>query len=190
MAKIAICGGIGSGKSAVSSILRSLGAKVIVADEVNAQLLTEPSYVREIANTFPSVVHNDSINKKELAEIVFSNEKERAKLMSLAHSRIFERMMQESEICKISFFEIPLMTLCPISFDLIWFVSASREKRIERIVARDGVSIERAKRLIDLQSNEMILKKKADLIFENDGDIDILSERVRVEYCHILEQFS
>ena len=54
MVRIAICGGIGSGKSAVTSILRDLGAKVVVADEINAALLSDSDYVREVSNTFPT----------------------------------------------------------------------------------------------------------------------------------------
>ena len=116
MFRVAICGGIGSGKSAVTSILRDLGADVVVADEVNAELMTDPLYVEKINHIFPSVVHNHCINKKELASIVYRDEKKRRALMDLAHPLIYERMFAKYKESKLVFYEIPLFSESAFTF--------------------------------------------------------------------------
>ena len=190
MKKIAICGGIGSGKSMVSEILRGKGAFVISADAVNAELLRDPSYIALIENTFPEVVHNNQINKKELARLIYRDERSRETLMGLSHPLIFERMIERAKGHPIAFFEIPLMTKCPISFDRIWFVSASMDDRVKAIVLRDGVSEEYARRVIALQSEEDRVVKRADVVLVNRYDRRSLEEQVEGEYCSILRDFS
>ena len=185
--RIAICGGIGSGKSTVSQILRGLGAKVVVADEINAQLLQEPSYIDVIRNYFPACVHNNVINKKELAALVFQNEESRELLMRLAHPILFERMAEEAKGNDVVFFEIPLLSKCNLTFDSIWFVAAAYQDRIRAIVKRDDVSEERAKRVISLQSDEENLRAKADIVIQNRFDFEELKAQVKTLYCSILD---
>ena len=190
MKKIAICGGIGSGKSMVSAVLRESGAFVVSADEVNAELLQEKEYIALIENTFPQVVHNNQINKKELARLIYSDEKSRERLMELSHPLIFDRMLRKAEGEDIVFFEIPLLTKCPIRFDSIWYVSASVEKRIVAIVRRDGVSEEYARKVMSLQSDEDKLVERADVVLVNDYDEGRFVAQVKLQYCSILSQFS
>ena len=188
--RVAICGGIGSGKSLVTKILRSLGAKVVVADEVNAELLSDPDYVVLIENTFPSVVHNKVINKKELADIIYRDETKRRLLMSLAHPRIFERMFAKYPNSSLVFYEIPLLSDSERSFDRIWFVFSDTAIRVPRIVRRDGVSEEYALRVIDIQRGEEKLRKVADDVIDNNGDIDVTCRKVKTLYYSILSQLS
>lgn len=189
MMKVAICGGIGSGKSAVSAILRSLGAKVVIADEVNAELLSSPEYIEELSHIFPTAVHDKIVDKKELARIVFSDEKERGKLMRLSHGKIYAAMLKKAEGEKLAFFEIPLMSKCPLTFDLIWFVKADREDRVIKIVERDGVTEERARRLVELQSDEEKMERNANLVICNQYDFQCLKDRITKEYYSILSHF-
>ena len=190
MMRIAICGGIGSGKSAVSSILRSLGAKVLIADEINAELLASPDYIDALSHIFPTAVHNHIVDKKELSRIVFSDEKERVKLMELAHGKIYSLMMKKSEGEKVVFFEIPLMSMCPLTFDSIWFVKAKKEDRILKIMARDDCSKDRAERLVELQADEEKMEQKADYVICNNYEYSCLKDQVASKYYFILEHFS
>ena len=190
MFRVVICGGIGSGKSAVTRALRSFGAKVVVADEINAELLTDPNYIREIEHRFPSVVHNMVINKKELADLVYHDEKKRAELMSIAHPLIFAKMLSLYPNEKVVFYEIPLFSKAEIKFDRVWYVDAPVEVRVRRIMARDGVDESRARRIVELQKGEDSFSSSADLVLKNDGDLDRLRELVKQEYCYILDRFS
>lgn len=190
MIRIAICGGVGSGKSTVSRILRDLGAFVVSADEINAKLLSDLNYIKEIENIFPSVVHNNQINKKELAEIVFQNEESRARLMALSHPIIFDKMLAAARGQRIAFFEIPLFSKCKIGFDSVWFVSADLKDRIDAIMRRDGVTKAFAERVLFLQAEEEKCADRADVILRNEFDFEGLKAQVKVEYCSILKQFS
>ncbi len=188
--KIALAGGIGSGKSLVTKILRDLGAKVVVADEVNAQLLLDPEYVALIAHNFPSVVHNNVINKKELANIVYHDEEKRRLLMDLAHPRIFQKMLSAYPEEKVVFFEIPLLSESKVKFDQVWFVDAKIETRVARICSRDHVTEDYARNVISLQKGEAAIRDNATVAISNDADCDALRERVKALYCSILNQFS
>ena len=188
--KIAIAGGIGSGKSLVTRYLRELGAKVVVADEVNAELLQDAEYIALIANNFPSVVHNNAINKKELADIVYHNEEKRRLLMDLAHPRIFRKMFLKYPDSKIVFYEIPLLAGAEDKFDRILYVDAPIDDRLARIVKRDNVSEEYAERIVSLQKGEYEMLDKATYVIFNNSSAEELQRRVKALYCSILEQFS
>ena len=190
MLRVAISGGIGSGKSAVTAILRSLGAKVVVADEVNAALLLDPSYVDRIADIFPSAVHNHSIDKKELASIVYGDESKRRLLMDVAHPLIFDRMFAAYSDEPIVFYEVPLLSECRDRFDLVWYVDAEEGDRVRRIMDRDGVSEERAKRVVFLQRAEDSIRDTADVVISNRYDPDDLRKTVTEQYYLILKRFS
>ena len=190
MLRIAIGGGIGSGKSAVTQILRGLGAKVVVADEVNAELLLDEGYIERIANIFPAAVHNHRIDKKELAAVVYADEGKRRLLMQLAHPLIFEKMFAVAPGEKVVFYEVPLLSECVDRFDRIWFVDADDDLRVKRIMARDGVDEDRARRLIFLQREEDKLKEIASVVLPNTLNISDLRKMVEEQYYLILRHFS
>ena len=71
--KIAITGGIGSGKSLVLECIKELGYPVFSCDMIYKELLQTPKFARKIAELFPSCVKNNEIDRKELGNIVFNN---------------------------------------------------------------------------------------------------------------------
>ena len=184
--RIAIAGGIGSGKSLVTKFLRELGAKVVVADEVKSELLKDPEYVALIAHNFPSAVNNNVINRKELASIVYSDEGKRQLLMSLAHPRIFVKMLSAYPESKVVFYEVPLLAKSKALFDQVWFVDADVDSRIARVVARDNVTEAYAKRVIELQKGEDTMRDKATCVIANNAGPEELREQVKALYCSIL----
>lgn len=188
--KIAIAGGIGSGKSAVTAILRSLGAKVVVADEINKELLTDPSYISLLANYFPDCVHNNVINKKELAACVYRDEGKRKELMAISHPKIMQRMLSLYPDCDLVFYEIPLLSEVDYPFDLVWYLACDESTRVARIVNRDQIDPKLAKHIIHLQKGEENVAARADLVIRNQGDLNALRELVTQEYCSILRKFS
>ena len=93
--RIAIIGGIGSGKSEAMKTAAELGFSTLSADEINSGLLQSPDYINEIAVAFPTVVASGSVDRKKLADIVFSDEIELKKLNAIAHPNILRRIATE-----------------------------------------------------------------------------------------------
>jgi dephospho-CoA kinase len=109
--KIAITGGIGSGKSTVSNILKVKGYPVYSCDEIYAELVNSKIYIDEIKKVFPTAVKQGKIDKKCLAEIIFSDKQERTRLNEIAHPLIMQTLlarMNESD-SQIVFAEVPLL---------------------------------------------------------------------------------
>ena len=193
--KIAITGGIGSGKSTVSSILRDKGYPVYSCDQVYADLIHEEQYINELKKTFPTVVKKGEIDKKRLAEMVFTNEENRIKLNKIAHPLImktlFEHMNErESEIV---FAEVPLLLEGHFEnlFDKTIVVFRNREDRIQAICARDGISTEKAIERINAQfdydhiQSKNYLQKIGAIFIENEGDFFKLENDVNVALKHL-----
>ncbi len=149
---IAITGGIGCGKSAVIAILRRMGKHCISCDEINAALLEEEGYILRIKEEFPSAVKDNKINKRALGEIIFNSPTNRKKLNSIAHPIIKERMLSQFSDKVDNFVEIPLMTAEDAKiFDKIWLVNCDYQNRVERIMLRDGIDSDYARRKIAVQ---------------------------------------
>ena len=110
--------------------------------------------------------------------------------MSLSHARIYRQMIRESEGEKIVFFEIPLFSKCPIAFDWIWFIKADKERRVLKIMERDGTTRDRAERLVNLQSDEEKIEKIANYVIRNEYEFECLKDQVLQGYYFILEHFS
>ena len=92
--KIAVVGGIGSGKSEVMKKVASMGAATLSADEINASLLTSPDYIASLQSLFPTAVKDGVVDKHALAEIVFADETSRKALNALAHPLILKKIRE------------------------------------------------------------------------------------------------
>ena len=129
---VALCGGIGSGKSAVAEILRGLGAHTLSADSINAELLKDPAYLVKLRKLFPEAfVAGDEPDKKKIREIIFSDEERRKKLNGLAHGEIMAEIARRAAGRELVFVEIPLLAEAGAKniADKICFVRAPREAR-------------------------------------------------------------
>ena len=92
--KTAIIGGIGSGKSFALNVAKSMGFETLSADEINAELLEDEDYVKTLSERFPFAVENGVVNKKKLAQVVFSNKIKLAELNAIAHPRILKKIAE------------------------------------------------------------------------------------------------
>ncbi len=186
---IVIAGAIGSGKSVVMKMLEKLGASTLYADKLNAELLEDSDYISLIQNAFPSVVTNGKIDKNALKELIFSDENKRQLLNSIAHPKIFEliKICQSKLSTEKIFVEIPLMSesLEYFTYDKLCVVTASYANRVDRIVARDGVSKDLAIKMIEVQDNENNIINIADFILLNDGDLLNLENKVIEFYNNV-----
>lgn len=183
---IGIIGGIGSGKSAVTEILRSLGATVIVADEINSELLNDSAYISEIAEVFPAAVKGGTVDRRTLSNIVFNDEQKRQKLIKLSHPKILSTMRERTPV-GLCFYEIPLINEIDINFDGLWYIYAEKEQRIKRIIKRSGLSRVTVEKIMATQGE---INKNAEMLttIDNNGTLSQLKTKVGELYCALLQE--
>lgn len=185
---IGLTGGIASGKSTVADILIENGYKVIDCDKI-AWALAEPQ--REIWQIYlerygERVLNPDrTLNRQAVADIVFRDKEELTAINALVHPIIKGQMWEEAALAKKNgvqtiFFDVPL--LFEAGFDTMtdenWLVYVLPEIQKERLMARNGYSEEEALRRI---SSQMSLEKKkllADVVIDNNGDVEELHRQV------------
>ena len=190
---IGLTGGIGAGKSAAASRFRMLGAHVIDAD-VLARKALEPGHIcyRETIDAFgEGVLRPDgSIDRGALARIVFSDESRRAALKSIIHPRVAADMLEEAEeICRqnpntVVVLDVPLLFECDMdkTLDASVLVAAEDERRIERVVLRDGSAREDVAARIRAQMPQEEKRLRADYVLSNDGPLAGLYGQVDALY--------
>lgn len=178
--KIAITGGIGSGKSTVCRMIRAAGFPVFSCDEESKQLWKEESYLKKLAILFPNAVENGTVDRKKLSETVFRDREKLQELNHFSHPLIMDRILRKMESESIGFAEVPLLFEGGFEslFEKVVVVFRPTEDRIEAVCKRDGLSrenvIDRIKNQIDY---EKILQDGHTVIY-NDGDEEALQQKV------------
>ena len=169
---VSITGGIASGKSLFAELIEKKGYQVYYADKIGHEVL-ELDYVKQkIQAAFgDDLIEDNIVDRKQLAEIVFSSLEKLRYLNNLTHKEILSRMnsiMENSEE-KVIFFEIPLLFEAKLqkSFDFNILIIADEKTRISRITKRDKISKRQAKGIIKYQMDDKIKKNLADLIITN-----------------------
>lgn len=168
---IGICGGIGSGKSVVSRILRLRGLPVYDCDLEAKRLMDESEEVLESLNSrFGDDVcpAGGPINRPELARHVFGNDGHRMWLNSLVHRLVREDVTAwhaalEDAGEKVCFVEsaIPASSGLGDMCGEVWVVTAPEEERITRVAGRDGLDADAVRSRINSQRHEETLLRKA-----------------------------
>lgn len=185
--KIGLTGVFGSGKTAVASIFKKYGIDVISCDDLVAELLEKEEVKKELAGIFGNrVMKNGKLDKKKIAEVIFTDREKKEKLENLIHPLVFKRIDEEikkniDRIKKrgIIIVEIPLLfeTKSEKKFDYIIVVSASVDIIKSRLRERFN------DREIELRwENQLPLKfkeKNADYIINNSGPIHQTEKYVR-----------
>lgn len=186
--KIAVTGGIGSGKSTVLSLLEDAGYPVYSCDKIYQSLAEEVGYVEKIKSIFPSVVANGQIDRARLAKLVFSDAMAREKLNTIAHPLIMERLLAEmnNDDAMLCFAEVPLLLegdYCRL-FDAIIVVLRPMENRVEAVCKRDRQQKEnvlaRMRAQFDYHSDTAreTLANIGALTVENEGTLDELKTKL------------
>ncbi len=183
--KIVITGTIGSGKSALSSIIRELGFVVIDSDQVNKKLLEKGQANYEAIKKDPffrKAFVSDELNKNKLAKMIFASPDLMKRLNKLTHPNIMAEIERQigSLDEKNVFVEIPLFYQMEAKFnpDLILFVRASEEIQIKRLTERDGINELYAKSKIATQEKSIMAKDDGKIIIDNDGSIEELRAKI------------
>lgn len=185
--RIALTGGIGSGKSTVAMLLARHGAVVVDADAI-AREIVEPGQpaLEEIARAFGAgVLASDGrLDRPALAALVFSDEGARARLNAITHPRIATRsaeLISAAPAGAIVVYDMPLLVEQGVEalqgWDAIVVVDASDEARLARLISR-GMIPEDARARMDAQASREQRLKVADHVVDNEGDLPALLEQV------------
>ena len=170
---IGITGGTGSGKSTLLHLIAGLGGLVLDCDAIYHELLqTDADLLMRIENCFPGTVSDGTLDRKKLGAIVFQDEAALAELNLITHAAVKKEVLRRLEtkpalaaIDAIGLFEGELDGLC----DVTVAVTAPADARIQRIMARDGISEEYAKNRIAAQHSDEWFASKCDHVLENNG---------------------
>lgn len=184
MKVIGLTGGIGAGKSTVAQYFSELGANVVDADHLARIAIERGSegFAEVIARFGEKILTNGDINRKALAEIVFSDPDAKKDLEAIIHPRVqklFAQAIIDNEPAVNLIYEIPLLveTDAARKFDFIVTVEADEELRIERLLAR-GMFITDIKARLANQAPSQARIDIADAVIVNDGDEDHLLRQV------------
>lgn len=184
MKVIALTGGIGAGKSTVAQFFSELGANVVDADHLARIAIERGSEgFGEVIDRFgEKILANGDINRKALAEIVFSDPAAKSDLEAIIHPRVqklFAQAIIDNEPAENLIYEIPLLveTDAARKFDFIVTVEADENLRIDRLLAR-GMFITDIKARLANQAPSQARIDIADAVIVNDGDEDRLLRQV------------
>jgi dephospho-CoA kinase len=184
MLVVALTGGIGAGKSTVAQNFAELGALVVDADQLARMAIERGSdgFAEVLLRFGDEIILNGDIDRKKLAEIVFSDEGARKDLEKIIHPRVqatFAEVVEDLEHDDILIYEIPLLaeTDAAEKFDYIITVEADVELRKARLLKR-GLYISQIEKRIAAQATQESREAIADSVIRNDGDEDSLLRQV------------
>jgi dephospho-CoA kinase len=184
MLVVALTGGIGAGKSTVAQNFAELGALVVDADQLARMAIERGSdgFAEVLLRFGDEIILNGDIDRKKLAEIVFSDEDARKDLEKIIHPRVqatFAEVVEDLEHDDILIYEIPLLaeTDAAEKFDYIITVEADIELRKARLLKR-GLYISQIEKRMAAQASQESREAIADSVIRNDGDEDSLLRQV------------
>ena len=188
MRVIGITGPSGSGKTALTQRLATLGVPTVDADELYHSMLVPPSKCLDaIRDSFGDTVFraDGSLDRSALSQVVFGD----SQRLSLLNSTVLGIVLDEIRNI-IALLEsrghdtvaVDAPTLIESGFntecDTVISVIAPRNVRIERIMARDGISHKAATARIDAQPDDAFYKNASDFVILNDGDEEAFTKEV------------
>lgn len=180
--KVAVTGGLSSGKTAVCNLFGQCNAYVVDADEIVHQLLTlqAPIGKQVLALLGRSVVKNGALDRALIAKKVFKDPLLLKKLEEYLYPAVFEsieRHYQEAKHLNSPLFIVEIPKLFEAKkeswFDVVIMVTAEDEISLQRYVSKGGTIDEYQKRM----ANQMAVKEKvarSNYIIENNGDLNEL----------------
>jgi dephospho-CoA kinase len=200
---IGLTGGIATGKSTVSLLLRELGAVVVDSDEIVRELQAagEPM-LDEIAGEFGRelILADGSLDRAALGQIVFRDPDARRRLQAIVHPAVGRESARRLAAARqagapLVVLDIPLLFETRVggtasganrTVDAVVVVYAPREAQIERQLARNGYDRSEAERRVDAQIPIEEKRQLADHVIDNSGEADATARQVRELYSKLV----
>lgn len=170
---VGITGGTGCGKTTALQAVADLGGLVLDCDEIYHELLqTDKNLLSAIEGRFPGMVEHGVLQRKELGNLVFSDENALKDLNKITHAAVKTEVQRQlhaqpglAAIDAIGLFEGGLAELC----DFTVAICAPEEVRVARLMARENISADYAKKRIDAQRPQADFRRLCDYVLENNG---------------------
>lgn len=198
MFRIGLTGGIGSGKSEVAKIFKSLNIPVIDLDEIAKEITKKDNIgYRKIIDHYGDFYLdiNKELKRKKIQDDIFSSPKTKTKFESILHPIIYQKCIHKLQnysdydfvvIVIPLFFESNTYTKI-ISESLL--IDCEEQVQINRVMTRDNISIQLIKKIISNQMNRKEKQKKSDkIIINNTDNISELTEKVMTYYNYLLQK--
>ena len=191
--KIAITGGICSGKSTVAKIIKEKGYKVFSCDEIYCELLDNPKFIDLLDKEFNGVKNSDgTLNRTYLSEIVFNDSNKLKKLNMLTHPQIMQRAMELMSGNGLFFCEVPL--LFEGGFEQLFtntiVVLREESDRVQELMRRNNIDEKQA----ILRINGQFGYKNQDFtkyyVIHNDGDLNCLEKNTLSVLEKIIKEYN
>ncbi|GLI19342.1 dephospho-CoA kinase [Tepidanaerobacter syntrophicus] len=187
---IGLTGGIASGKSTVTALLKEKGAVIIDADKIAREIMSkgEPAWF-EVLNYFGDEILNDDrsdIDRKKLASIVFSDKAKLEALNNITHPKIIEEIKKQVEEYKkagkkIIVIDAALLIEAGLDkiVDEVWVIAANEDVQLQRLMAREkDITKDEAVKRIKSQMPLAEKLKFADRVIDNNSSIEETKNQV------------
>ena len=187
MLLVGLTGGIGSGKTTVARMLAVKGAVVIDADELARDAIRPGTRgFEQVWALFGDEVltPQGELDRGAIAAIVFADEEKRKALESITHPEVFRLLAEAVEWNRdtdnIVVFDAPLIieTGFHEACDVVVVVTASEEKRVERLMQDRGMTAAEAAIRISAQAGAEAREAAADVVIDNEGDLPALEKQI------------
>lgn len=188
MLKIAITGGIGAGKTAITDYLKYLDFTVIDADVISREM-TGPGgcAITAICEKWGSDIANQErgLDRDLMRSIIYSNEESKREFENIVTKSVIKtvaRLLKVHELrgSKVVFVAAPLLFECDMQddYDAVWIVIADKDTRVERVSERDDLGYEIINRIIASQMSDDEKAKLSSDVIENNGSLPELKKNV------------
>lgn len=199
MLNVGLTGGIGSGKSTIAAMFRDKGAYVIDFDALahEVQGPGQPAWRGVVDRFGRGVLDRDGrIDRARLADIVLGDGEKLAALNAIVHPAVFDAWsarLREIEAGKpdaIVLSDVPLLIEAGVRklFDLVILVYVSPEEQLQRIRARNGYSLEEAKKRLACQMPIDEKLRHADIVIDNQAAPEAARERVEEVWGELVKR--
>ena len=187
---VGLTGGVATGKTAVSQVLREEGAYIIDADRIARELVQphKPAWNEVIRAFGKEILQEDkSIHRKELADKVFADPEQRKVLNRILHPRIKEeiarrvREIGQKDPDAIVVIDAPLLVELGMHHDVdrLIVVTSTQTQQMERLKKRDGRNTQEALGLLSSQMPVEEKEKLADFVVRNEGSLEEMKKRAK-----------
>jgi dephospho-CoA kinase len=192
--RVALTGGIASGKSTVAALFADLGVPIIDTDEIARELLAPGTpQLAEVLERFGSGVRapDGSLDRRALRELVFGDAKDRAALESILHPAILARAAEREAAARGPY----LITVIPLlaetgragDYDRVLLVDCDERTQRERLGKRDQSSPAAIEAALGAQASRAARRALAHDVIVNDGALALLTPRVHQLHAQYLE---